>query len=201
MFIPRYFVFCLPALCLAAALGVSRLKPAVLLAPALVVLLGLGFHGIVAYYRSDFDIPRDDWRTATEYLRTNASASDAVVFHVAMARMPYEYYKSLDRAASTYPEVVYPNHGDKITFLDFVEKPDYKHVAQELSQYSRVWVVVSHAIKGSNMDATASALAGLAAENRVLRREENFGVDLKILLYEPQTPTMTVESTPSSAGR
>ena len=194
LFVPRYFFLCLPALCLLAAVGLCRLKIPLLIVPALLLLLGLSFRGDVSYYRNDFDIKRDDWRAATEYLRVNASANDAILFHVAMARMPYEYYKSLDRDASTFPEVVYPNHGSRITYLDFVEKPDYNHVAQELSRHSRVWLVVAHASNGSTMDATASALASIAARNRVLKRDQNFGVGLRIFLFEIDPSAATVQS-------
>jgi hypothetical protein len=192
LFVPRYFLLCLPALCLLAAVGLSRLRTPILIAPALVLLLGLAFRGDLSYYRDDFDIKRDDWRAATEYLRTNASASDAIMFHVAMGRMSYEYYKSLDRHVASFPEVVYPNHGSKITFLDFVEKPDYNHVAQEVSHHPRVWLVVAHASNGSTMDATASNLARIAAQNRVLARDESFGAVLRILLFEPAASTQTL---------
>ena len=184
LFVPRYFFLCLPALCLLAAVGVFRLRTPLLIAPAVLLFLGLSLRGDLSYYRNDFDIKRDDWHAAAEFLRVNATANDAIIFHVAMARMPYEYYKSLDAGATSFPEVVYPNHGRKITFLDFVEKPDYNHVAQELSQHVRVWLVVAHATNGTTMDATASTLAKIAAENRTLKRDESFGVGLRILLFE-----------------
>jgi len=200
LFVPRYFFLCLPALCLLAANGLTRLKTP-LLAPALVLFIGLSLRGDLSYYRNDFDIKRDDWRAATEYLRVTASANDAIMFHVAMARMPYEYYKSLDRDVSTFPEVVYPNHGSGITFRDFVERPDYDHVAQELSRHTRVWLVVAHATNGTTMDATASALARLAAHDRVLERDNSFGVGLGILLFEPEPVPSTTGSTFSPVNR
>ncbi len=188
-------------MCLLAAVGLSRLKTPFLIAPALVVLLGLSFRGDLSYYRDDFDIKRDDWRAATEYLRTSASASDAIMFHVAMGRMPYEYYKSLDRDTTSFPEVVYPNHGSKITFLDFVEKPDYNHVAQKLSRHARVWLVVAHASNGLALDATASNLARIAAQNRVLDRNESFGAVLRVLLFEREPSTVSAQSASPSLKR
>jgi hypothetical protein len=187
LFVPRYFFLCLPALCLLAAVGLARLRTLILIAPALLLFLGLSLRGDLSYYRNDFDIKRDDWRTATEYLRANAFPVDAIIFHVAMSRMPYEYYKSLDGDTSSFPEVIYPNHGGRITYLDFVEKPDYNHVAQELSHHSRVWLVVAHATNGSTMDVTASTLAKIAAQNRTLTRDEHFGVGLRILLFESRS--------------
>jgi len=195
LFVPRYFFLCLPALCLLAAYGLVRLKRPFLIAPALLLFLSLSLRGDLSYYQNDFDIKRDDWRAATEYLRVNASAHDAILFHVAMARMPYEYYKSLDRDVSTFPEVAYPNHGSEITFRDFVEKPDYNRVAQELSQHARVWLVVAHATNGTTMDVTASSLATLAAHERVLERDNSFGAGLRILLFEAEPGPSTTEST------
>jgi mannosyltransferase len=40
IFVPRYFIFCLPALLLLVACGITRLRPAWLMAPAVLFLLG-----------------------------------------------------------------------------------------------------------------------------------------------------------------
>jgi uncharacterized membrane protein len=160
LFLPRYFIFCLPALILIAAAGISRLRSPWLLTPALIVFFALALRGTASYYRRDFDLQRDDWRATTRFLLDHARPGDALVFHIAMGRMPFEYYHSLFGATYSDPVVLYPNHAVRLTFLDFVEKPDYAHLARSFPQYQRVWLVLSDAGTPSNLDPTASALAG-----------------------------------------
>lgn len=183
LFLTRYFAFCLPALCLLAAAGISRLRSKLAIAAALLLFGGLSLHGDLLYYQHDFDLKREDWRVATQYVRANASPNDAVLFHVAMARLPYEYYRSLAAPDSRWPEVVYPDRGPQLTARDLLEKPDYSQIAQELSQHGRVWLVVSQ--NGSpGMDATALRFASLASSGRALTQTLNFNAGLRIFLYE-----------------
>ena len=58
-------------------------------------MLILSFRGTAGYYKQDLDIQRDDWRAATQYLLNHAQPGDALLFHVPMGRMPYEFYRSL----------------------------------------------------------------------------------------------------------
>jgi len=148
LFVLRYFLASLPALLLLVACGVARLRRPVLIAPAALCLIFLCGRGTVRGYREDIDIERDDWRFATRYLLEHAQAGDALLFHVPMGRMPYEFYRSLSTAGSS-PMVLYPHHADHITFLDFVEKPDDEQLKKLLPQHPRVWLVLNHA-QGAN---------------------------------------------------
>lgn len=90
IFLARYLVFCLPASILLAAAGISRLRSS--LQPGVLVLVGaLSLGGVLAYYQHDFDIRRDDWRTATQYLLANAQPGDGIFFYTAPGRMTFEY--------------------------------------------------------------------------------------------------------------
>ena len=143
LFVPRYFIFCLPPLLLLAATGVARLRSPWLWTPAALLLVALSLRGTVVH-RNDFDPERDDWRSASHFLLSNARPGDGLMFHVPGARMPYEFYLSL-AGPTEAPMVLYPRHADHIMFLDFVAKPDYAGLKQQLPQYSRVWLVLSHA--------------------------------------------------------
>ena len=103
LFVPRYFIFCLPALLLLVACGIARLRP-VLMVPALGLVLVLSFSGTIGYYKKDVDIQRDDWRAATRYLLDHAQSGDALLFHVPMGRMPYEFYHSVLGASVHGPD-------------------------------------------------------------------------------------------------
>ena len=163
LFVPRYFLFCLPALCLLAAAGVARLRLAWAWAPAALLLVVLSFRSTMVHW-NDFDPERDDWRSASHYLLSNARPGDALMFHVAAARMPYEFYLSLAARPQAPPEVVYPHHAAHITFLDFVAKPDYAALERSLPQHPRVWLVLSHAGDPSAPDQVNSWLSRILAD-------------------------------------
>ena len=183
LFLPRYFIFCLPALLLLVAVGFARLRSPWVRAPLLVLYLALSLRGTSVYYSHDFDNARDDWRSATNYVLQNAHPSDAVLFHVPMGRMPYEYYLSLSKKDASGPIVLYPYHGPRITFLDFVEKPDYPRISGALPQYRRVWVVISHAETPSGLDHVAAALTSLVDTSHPSVRHVSFnGID--VFLYQ-----------------
>ncbi len=183
LFLPRYFVFCLPALLLLAAAGLARLRSAWQLTLALVAFLALSFPGSRSYYRQDFDLQRGNWRETSHYLLNNARPGDALIFHVPMGRMPYEYYHSLFGPSAAAPAVIYPRHGDRITFLDFVEKPDYRQIAGSLPEFERVWLVISQAGTPSDPDPTTAALAQLL-QTHFPNVEQHDLSSAEVLLYE-----------------
>ena len=132
---PRYFIVSLPALVLLAGSGLARIRRVWLLAPLLLVFAITDLRGTQEYYRQRLTSPSDNWRAASQYLVGNAQPGDALVFYVSMGRLSYDYYRSLQGAAG--PDVVYPCHGPQITFLDFVEKPDYAQLQRAISQHPR----------------------------------------------------------------
>jgi mannosyltransferase len=186
LFLPRYFIVCLPPLLLLAAAGLSRIRPWWLQVPALTVFLLFSIQGTRGYYRQDFDLQREQWRAASEYLLSHAQSGDALMFHVAMGRMPYEYYHSLHAGSGSAPFVLYPNHGDRISFLDFVEKPDYKKLEGAIAAHPRIWLVLSHASEPSGLDRTASSLSKTLSEAGYRQvTTQDFG-GLEVELYGKQ---------------
>jgi 4-amino-4-deoxy-L-arabinose transferase-like glycosyltransferase len=181
LFVPRYFIFCLPALLLLVACGIARLRP-MLMAPALLLVLLLSFSGTIGYYKKDVDIQRDDWRAATRYLLNQAQSGDALLFHVPMGRMSYEFYHSLE-PTSVAPTVLYPHHGDQVTFLDFVEKPDDAQLESFLPQHQRAWLVLTYAETQSGLpDARSIELTKLLEKLYPTVEQHDFP-GIEILLY------------------
>ena len=182
LFVPRYFIFCLPAVLLLAAYGVVRLRSVWLTTPATLLLLALSLNATAGCYRHDVDIERDDWRSISQYLFDHAGPGDALLFHVPMGRMPYEFYRSLQPMTSA-PVVLYPHHADHITFLDFVEKPDDAQLTGSLANYSRLWLVLTYAETPAGMpDARTLELTHLL-ESAFSRLEQHEISGVKILLY------------------
>jgi mannosyltransferase len=183
LFLPRYFIVCLPPLLLLAAAGLSRIRAWWLHIPALMVFLLFSIQGTRGYYRQDFDLEREQWRAATEYLLSQAQPGDALLFHVAMGRMPYEYYHGLRPTRSSAPVVLYPSHGDRISFLDFVEKPDYNKLQSAIPAHPRLWLVLSHASEPSGLDRTASSLTKILGEEGYRQETTQNFAGLEIELY------------------
>ena len=183
LFVPRYFIFCLPALLLLVASGISRLRSAPLQATALLFVLILSVRGSAGYYERDLDIQRDNWRAATQYLLNHTLAGDALLFHAPMGRMPYEFYHSLQESDLQAPAVLYPSHGEQITFLDFVEKPDDAALARLLPQHARAWLVLTYAETPSGMpDARSVELTSLLGKFYSIVEQHDFP-GIEIFLY------------------
>jgi len=183
LFVPRYFIFCLPALLLLLACGLTRLRSATLTVPALAFLIILSLRGTLGYYKQDLDIQRDDWRAATQYLLNHSQPGDALLFHVPMGRMPYEFYDSLLKPASAAPVILYPHHGDRLTFLDFVEKPDDVALERTLPRHPRAWLVLTYAETPSGLpDSRTIELSKLLDDSYPAAEQHDFA-GIRILLY------------------
>jgi hypothetical protein len=179
LFVARYFIFCLPALVLLVASGLTLLRSNWLIAAALSLMLILSLRGTAAYYKQDIDIQRDDWRDATNYLLSHAEPGDALLFHVPMGRMPYEFYVSV--LGSPAPLVLYPNHGDRLTFLDFVEKPNDADLALLLPQHRRAWLILTYAETQSGQpDARTIELSKILGNVYPIVEQHDFiGINIK----------------------
>jgi mannosyltransferase len=182
LFVPRYFIFCLPALLLLVACGIARLRTVAMI-PALLCVLFASLQGTAGYYRQDLDIQRDDWQAAAQYVLDHAQSGDALLFHVPMGRMPYEFYHSRSGSALLAPEVLYPRHGDRIAFLDFVEKPNDAELERLLPQHSRAWLVLTYAkTQLGSPDARSTELTSLL--EKIYPNVEAYGFPgVEILLY------------------
>jgi mannosyltransferase len=189
LFLARYFVLCLPALNLLVAAGLARLRSLWLLIPTLLVFVVLSLRGTVSYYEHDFDLRRDNWADASQFLLSDARPGDAIVFDIAMGRMPYEYYRSVLSPGSSGPTVLYPNHGTQMTFLDFVGKPDYAQLKHSISQYPRVWLVLSYVESPSGLEPNASSMVALLRAGYPRYEEYHFtGVDVCLFAKPEAAP-------------
>jgi len=190
LFVPRYFIFCLPALALLVACGLTRLHSNWLITAALSLMLILSLRGTGGYYKQDIDIQRDDWRDATRYVLSHAEPGDALLFHVPMGRMPYEFYVSALGSSSAAPFVLYPQHGNRIAFLDFVEKPNDAELARLLPQYKRGWLVLTYAeTRSGQPDARTIELSKILADVYPNVEQHDFdGIDIKLYNVAPLSP-------------
>ena len=163
LFLGRYFIFCLPALVILAAAGIAKLHRTWLIALTLAAMLLLSLQGTFSYYDHDFDLDRDGSEAATNYVLDHALPGDAILFHIAEARVPYEFFKSIHADGSTpiataFPQIIYPRHDDRLDYRDFTGKPTSEFVQSISAHYSRLWVVLMSNGAPSHPDATTMML-------------------------------------------
>ncbi|HZC22958.1 MAG TPA: glycosyltransferase family 39 protein, partial [Candidatus Binatia bacterium] len=94
VFLARYMIFCLPAFLILAAAGLARLRQAWLLGSAWAAILVLSCQAISFVYAHDFDDERDASGAATNVILDQAHPGDAILFHIAETRIPYEFFRS-----------------------------------------------------------------------------------------------------------
>jgi hypothetical protein len=107
IFVPRFLSYCLPALLLLVAVGICRLRPAVLsvgLFMAISVCCGLAD---IRYYQYDFDMRRQDWRAVTSYVFDHAQPGDSIFFYPSAGEAPFNYYSGQQKSASLRPKTLH----------------------------------------------------------------------------------------------
>jgi len=163
VFLGRYFIFCLPALIILAAAGLANLRKTWMFAVCLAAMLLLSLEGTLRYYDHDFDVERDGAQAAASYIYDHARPGDAILFHIAEGRIPYEFFGSLrgkDPASkpASDPEIIFPRHGDRLDYRDVTGKPSGELVRSLASDYGRVWVVLMSNGGSDHPDATTVML-------------------------------------------
>jgi mannosyltransferase len=163
VFLARYFFFCLPALITLAAAGLVNLRKTWMLAVCLAAMLLLSIRGTFSYYDHDFDLERDGSQAAANYIYDHARPGDAILFHIAEARIPYEFVTSLRAGSSpgrsaAGPEIIFPRHGDHLDYRDVTGKPSSEVLRSAPGQYARVWVMLMRNGAPGHPDATTLML-------------------------------------------
>jgi mannosyltransferase len=174
VFLGRYMIFCLPPLLILVAAGVARLRQWWLLAAALAGILLLCAQGIFFVYGHDFDDERDACGAATDFILDHTQPGDAVVFHIAGTRIPYEFFRSLRAGENTAspgftaqlgPEILFPYHGAGLDYRDFTGKPAADLLRTIAPSHPRVWVVLMNNGAAGNPDPTTVMLTTIFPES------------------------------------
>jgi len=151
VFLPRYMIFCIPALVTLTAAGIGRIRPLWLSGALAAALLLISAKSAPVVYSHDFDNERDGSIAASGFILDHSHPEDAVVFHIAETRIPYEYVRSLRSGKNTGgpsfeehfgPEIAFPHHGPGLDYRDFTGKPRAEFLREELQHYSNVWVML-----------------------------------------------------------
>jgi mannosyltransferase len=151
VFLGRYMIFCLPPLIILAAAGLSRLRRSWMLAAALTVMLFLSLQGVSFVHGHDFDDERDGSGAAANFILDHTQVGDGVIFHIAEARVPYEFFRSLRAGENTAspaftrqlgPEILFPRHGLGLDYRDFTGKPTSDFLREVAPSHPRLWVLL-----------------------------------------------------------
>ena len=106
LFVPRFLSFCLPALLLLVAVGISRLRPAVLSWGLFVAISICSIMADIRYYQYDFEMRRQDWRAITSYVFEHAQPGDSIFFYHSGGEAPFAYYSWKQNSASLRPKTL-----------------------------------------------------------------------------------------------
>lgn len=174
VFLARYMIFCLPAFLILAAVGLARLRQPWLLGSAWAAILVLCCQGISFVYANDFDDERDASGTATNVILDQAHPGDAILFHIAETRIPYEFFRSLragvNTASTSYsgrlgPEIIFPHHDTGLDYRDFTGKPTADLVRSVSAAHPRVWVMLMNNGPAGKPDPTTEMLTKTLPES------------------------------------
>jgi mannosyltransferase len=173
VFLGRYMIFCLPPLLILAAAGLERLRRRWMLGTALAVMLFFSLQGVFFVYGHDFDTERDASESASNFILDQAKPGDAILFHIAETRIPYEFARSLragrDTASANFtaqlgPEILFPRHSQGLDYRDFTGKPAPDLVRQAASGHARLWLMLMNNGTDEKPDATTVMLTHLLPE-------------------------------------
>jgi len=173
VFLPRYMIFCLPALLILTAAGLTSVPPKWLGAVLVGGTVLLSARMIPYVYSHDFDTERDASGAATNFILDHAQPGDAILFHIAATRVPYEFFRSLRAGVNTAgptftgslgPEVIFPRHGAGLDYRDFTGKPTAEFVRRELPGHARVWIMLMNNGTAEKPDPTTVMLTEVLAE-------------------------------------
>jgi mannosyltransferase len=174
VFLARYMIFCLPALLILVAAGLARLRQSWLLAVALTGILLLSLQGVFFVYANDFDNERDASDAAAGFILDHALPSDAVVFHIAATRIPYEFVRTQRSGENTAspifiaqlgPEILFPYHGAGLDYRDFTGKPTADQLRAAAPSHARVWVMLMNNGPAGDPDPTTVMLTKILPES------------------------------------
>jgi hypothetical protein len=130
--------------------------------------------GIFFVYGHDFDSERDASGAASNFILDNSQPGDAVLFHIAETRIPYEFFRSVRAGENTAsegfrgqlgPEILFPWHGAGLDYRDFTGKPTADFVRGAAMGHSRVWVMLMNNGPEGRPDPTTAMLGKILPES------------------------------------
>jgi mannosyltransferase len=173
VFLPRYMIFCLPALMILTAAGLGSIRPAWLSVLLAFLVLLMSAHTVPIVYSQDFDDERDAAGAAANFVLDHTQPGDAIIFHVAETRVPYEFFRSARAGENSAdpgftkqngPQILFPRSGAGLNYHDFTGKPTPDLLRAASGAHPRLWVMLMYNETASQADATTEMIDRVLAE-------------------------------------
>lgn len=159
VFLPRYMLFCLPPLLILAAAGMTRIRNTWLFAISIATILLLSLQGVFFVYGQDYDNERDASGAAVNFILDHSQPGDAIIFHIAATRIPYQFFLSLrPEQDSSGPEILFPHNAATLDYRDFTGKPTADFIRQAAPAHHRVWLMLMNNTQDGELDPTTRML-------------------------------------------
>jgi len=159
VFLPRYMIFCLPPLLILASAGVARLRNNWVFFGAAAAILSFSLQGAFFVYGHDYDDERDASRAAVNFILDHSQPGDAILFHIAATRVPYEFFRSVRADENTVnPEILFPHNAAELDYRDFTGKPTAELVRHAAPAHRRLWLMLMNNTRDGDMDPTTRML-------------------------------------------
>jgi mannosyltransferase len=184
VFLPRYLIVSLPGLVVCAAAGLLSFRQRWMAAPVVALMVWFALNGVHSYYKFDFDITREDYKSVAAYVIERAQPGDAVLFYKGQGRFAYSYYVGHLPAVNNRPTIISPGHGDRPEWRDFMGKVTPQALESATRDYRRVWLVLSQNLVPRGEDQTTQQIkTAIAGRYRLVDRHEFTGIT--VYLYAP----------------
>jgi hypothetical protein len=173
VFLPRYMIFCIPALLVLTAAGLGSVRPAWIGAAIVAIVLVLSARHVPFVYAHDFDDERDASGAVVNFILDHAAPGDGILFHIAEARVPYEFFRTLRAGQNTAdptfagpfgPEILFPEHGPGLDYRDFTGKPTPDFVRSATAAHPRIWIMLMNNGPAGQPDPTTVMLSQVLPE-------------------------------------
>ena len=184
-FVTRFLIFCLPALLLGVAAGITQLRPSALAVALFLAISMFALTGTVAAYRKGLDDTDavGDWPAASSYIFEHAQPGDGIFFFLTLGRVTFEYYRSQRSPAQVWPEALYAPNESELGWKDFVNLPLGDVLAHTRPASERVWVVFIRDDPNGALPSRASVVTrAVFAKNRHAIAERKFR-GLTVMLF------------------
>src|SRR5438132_4628348 len=172
VFMNRFLIVVLPALCLLAAAGITQIRSEFVGAALAAGLVIGAAYGVNDFQRHGLDQPDEEWRAATQYLLSEAKPQDGALFYSSQCRMPYEFYRQEEKQVG--PVVVFSAHGSQVTLRVFMCRPEAASLAGMGTRYPRVWLVMCHNRLPTGYDAATQNIRARLPANYKLSCQQHF---------------------------
>jgi hypothetical protein len=142
VYVHRYLLFTLPAYVLLTTAGVLGCRRRALIRVLAAIVVGI--HVLSAWsLLTSPRYARSDWRDAQQYLVSQVSSDDLVLFHPWLLRRPFDYYNSsLESVPESALETVgVPQGVEIVTDGKLLEEMDRIERSAREAQGLRLWIV------------------------------------------------------------